>query len=49
MQRSKYTADFKSEAVKQLVDKGQTVVDVALTPRIRRRGFVQLGSQVQGR
>ena len=29
MQRSKYTAEFKSEAVKQVVDKGHTVVDVA--------------------
>jgi transposase len=29
MQRSKYTAEFKSEAVKQLVDKGHTAVDVA--------------------
>ncbi len=29
MQRSKYTPEFKSEAVKQVVDKGHTVVDVA--------------------
>lgn len=29
MHRSKYTAEFKSEAVKQVVDKGHTVVDVA--------------------
>jgi transposase len=29
MQRPKYTAEFKSEAVKQVVDKGHTVVDVA--------------------
>jgi transposase len=29
MQRSKYTAEFKAEAVKQVVDKGHTVVDVA--------------------
>lgn len=29
MQRSKYTVEFKSEAAKQVVDMGQTVVDVA--------------------
>lgn len=29
MQRSKYTAEFKAEAVKQVLDKGHTVVDVA--------------------
>jgi len=29
MQRSKYTAEFKAEAVKQVVDKGHSVVDVA--------------------
>jgi transposase len=29
MQRSKYTAEFKAEAVKQVVDKGHTFVDVA--------------------
>jgi transposase len=29
MQRSKYTGEFKAEAVKQVVDKGHTVVDVA--------------------
>ena len=29
MQRSKYTAEFKAEAVKQVVDKGHTVVDEA--------------------
>jgi len=29
MQRSKYAPDFKSEAVKQVVDKGHSVVDVA--------------------
>lgn len=29
MQRSKCTAEFKAEAVKQVVDKGHTVVDVA--------------------
>ena len=32
MQRSKYTAEFKAEAVKQVVDKGHTVVDVAARP-----------------
>lgn len=30
MQRSKYAPDFKSEAVKQIVDKGHSVVDVAM-------------------
>ena len=29
MQRTKHTAEFKAEAVKQVVDKGHTVVDVA--------------------
>lgn len=29
MQWSKYTVEFKIEAVKQVVDKGHTVVDVA--------------------
>jgi transposase-like protein len=29
MQRLRYTAEFKAEAVKQVVDKGHTVVDVA--------------------
>ena len=29
MKRTKYTAEFKGEAVKQVIDKGHTVVDVA--------------------
>ena len=29
MQRTKHTAEFKAEAIKQVVDKGHTVVDVA--------------------
>ena len=29
MKRTKYTAEFKKEAVKQVIDKGHTVVDVA--------------------
>ena len=29
MKRTKYTAEFKEEAVKQVIDKGHTVVDVA--------------------
>ena len=29
MQKTKYTAEFKAEAVKQVVDKGHSVVDVA--------------------
>ena len=28
-ERTKYTAEFKEEAVKQVIDKGHTVVDVA--------------------
>ena len=29
MKRTKYTAEFKEEAVKQVIDKGHIVVDVA--------------------
>ncbi len=29
MERTKYAAEFKSEAVKQVIDKGHPVVDVA--------------------
>ena len=29
MQRSKYAPEFKDEAVKQVIDKGHAVVDVA--------------------
>jgi transposase len=29
MQRSKYASEFKEEAVKQVIDKGHSVVDVA--------------------
>ncbi|MFN5095691.1 MAG: transposase [Limnohabitans sp.] len=29
MERTKYAAEFKSEAVKQVIDKGHAVVDVA--------------------
>ncbi len=29
MQRSKYAPEFKDEAVKQVIDKGHSVVDVA--------------------
>jgi transposase-like protein len=29
MERTKYSAEFKSEAVKQVIDKGHPVVDVA--------------------
>lgn len=29
MQRTKYAVEFKDEAVKQVVDKGHSVVDVA--------------------
>ena len=34
MKRTQYTAEFKAEAVKQVVEKGHTVVDVA-----KRLGF----------
>ena len=34
MKRTKYTAEFKEEAVKQVIDKGHTVVDVAKRLRI---------------
>jgi hypothetical protein len=30
MQRTKYTPEFKDEAVKQVIDKGHSVVDVAI-------------------
>ena len=29
MKRTKYTAEFKSEAVKQILDKGHSATDVA--------------------
>jgi transposase len=29
MQKSKYTAEFKEEAVRQVIDRGHSVVDVA--------------------
>ena len=29
MQNAKYTAEFKEEAVRQVIDRGHTVVDVA--------------------
>ena len=29
IQRTKYTTEFKDEAVKQVIDKGNSVVDVA--------------------
>jgi transposase len=35
MQRIKHTAEFKAEAVKQVVDKGHAVVDVATRLRLR--------------
>ncbi len=30
MQRAKYATEFKDEAVKQVIDKGHSVVDVAI-------------------
>ena len=40
MQRTKYAPEFKDEAVKQVIDKGHSVVDVAnrLSPSMSRRG-----------
>jgi len=29
MQRAKYTAQFKEEAVRQVIDRGHSVIDVA--------------------
>ena len=29
MQRAKYTAEFKEEAVRQVIDSGHSVIDVA--------------------
>ena len=29
MQRAKYTSEFKEEAVRQVIDKGHSVIDVA--------------------
>ena len=29
MQRAKYTAEFKEEAVRQVIDRGHSVIDVA--------------------
>jgi transposase len=34
MQRRKYAAEFKSEAVKQVIDKGHAVIDVAKRPGV---------------
>ena len=37
MERTKYVAEFKSEAVKQVIDKGHPVVDVATRLGITER------------
>ena len=33
MKRTQYTAEFKAEAVKQVVEKGHSVVDVVSLPK----------------
>ena len=43
MERTKYAAEFKSEAVKQVIDKGHPVVDVAKRLGIPE-GFCTAGS-----
>ena len=35
MKRTKYTAEFKEEVVKQVIDKGHTVVDIASPPALQ--------------
>ncbi len=32
MQKAKYTAEFKEEAVRQVIDRGHSVIDVAKRP-----------------
>jgi transposase-like protein len=46
MQRSKYTAEFKAEAVKQVVDNGRTVIDVASRLGLVRGVMVRSGTGV---
>jgi len=43
MERTKYAVEFKSEAVKQVIDKGHAVVDVASGLVFPRGGSVRLG------
>jgi transposase-like protein len=42
MERTKYAAKLKSEAVKQVIDKGRAVVDVAKRLGIPEGGSVRL-------
>jgi hypothetical protein len=39
MKRTKYTSEFKEEAVKQVIDKGHSVVDVA---HVNKDGYLDL-------
>ena len=43
MQRTKYALEFKDEAVKQVIDKGHTVVDVAKRARHPGQRSVHMG------
>ena len=45
MNRTQYTAEFKVEAVKQMVGKGHSVVDVAKGLRLER-AFIPLDSTI---
>jgi len=39
MQKAKYTAEFKEEAVRQVIDRGHSVIDVAKRLGIGDRHF----------
>ena len=47
MKRTQYTAEFKSEAVKQVVDKGYSVVDVAKVALEAVRGVMTINEVAQ--
>jgi transposase len=47
MQRSKYAPEFKEEAVKQVIDKGHSVVDVAKRLGIAEGGLYTWVSKVK--
>jgi transposase-like protein len=46
MQRTKYAPEFKDEAVKQVVVRGHSVVDVAQRPGYTGKRAVRMGKQV---
>ena len=48
MQKAKYTAEFKEKAVRQVIDRGHSVIDVSQAIRNWRRPSVHLGQEVQG-